>query len=70
MLTGISCVHARATLAQVNKRTENFCHPLVTIESYKKTYEHHINPLLGQSLWKNQFTISHKLLTLNKNQKN
>ncbi|RYR04781.1 hypothetical protein Ahy_B06g084557 [Arachis hypogaea] len=51
MLTGIPCVHACAALARVNKRPEDFCHPLVTMDSYKKTYEHHINPLPGQSLW-------------------
>ncbi|RYR32878.1 hypothetical protein Ahy_A10g047403 [Arachis hypogaea] len=44
MLTGISCVHACAALARVNKRPEDFCHPL-------KTYEHHINFLSGQFLW-------------------
>ncbi|RYQ83071.1 hypothetical protein Ahy_B10g101685 [Arachis hypogaea] len=48
---GIPCVHACAALAWVNKRPEDFCHPLVTMELYKKTYEHHINPLPGQSLW-------------------
>ncbi|RYR35342.1 hypothetical protein Ahy_A10g050511 [Arachis hypogaea] len=51
MLTGIPCIHACAALARVNKRPENFCHLLDTMESYKKTYEHHINPLPGQSLW-------------------
>ncbi|RYR34663.1 hypothetical protein Ahy_A10g049646 [Arachis hypogaea] len=51
MLTGIPCVHACAALARVNKRPEDFCHPLVTMDSYRKTYEHHINPLPGQSLW-------------------
>ncbi|RYR19080.1 hypothetical protein Ahy_B03g063761 [Arachis hypogaea] len=51
MLTGIPCVHACAALARVYKRPEDFCHSLVTMDSYKKTYEHHINPLPGQSLW-------------------
>ncbi|XP_025692605.1 uncharacterized protein [Arachis hypogaea] len=51
MLTGISCVHACAALARVNKRPEDFCHPLVTMDSYRKTYEHYINPLPGQSMW-------------------
>ncbi|RYR01298.1 hypothetical protein Ahy_B06g080163 [Arachis hypogaea] len=51
MLTGIPCVHACAALARVNKRPEDFCHPLVTMDSYRKTYEHYINPLLGQSMW-------------------
>ncbi|RYQ88901.1 hypothetical protein Ahy_B09g095818 [Arachis hypogaea] len=47
MLTGIPCVHACAALARVNKRHEDFYHPLVTMDSYRKTYEHHINPLLA-----------------------
>ncbi|XP_020981334.1 uncharacterized protein LOC110272927 [Arachis duranensis] len=51
MLTGIPCVHACAALARVNKRPEDFCHPLVTMDSYTKTYEHYINPLPGQSMW-------------------
>ncbi|RYR76046.1 hypothetical protein Ahy_A01g000638 [Arachis hypogaea] len=51
MLIGIPCVHACAVLARVNKRPEDFCHPLVTMDSYTKTYEHYINPLPGQSMW-------------------
>ncbi|RYR79232.1 hypothetical protein Ahy_A01g004057 [Arachis hypogaea] len=51
MLTGISCVHACAALARVNKRPEDFCHPLVIMDSYRKSYEHYINPLPGQSMW-------------------
>ncbi|RYR17165.1 hypothetical protein Ahy_B03g061949 isoform C [Arachis hypogaea] len=51
MLTGIPCVHACAALSRVNKPPENFCHPLVTMESYKATYNHHINPIPGQPLW-------------------
>ncbi|RYQ98952.1 hypothetical protein Ahy_B07g086791 [Arachis hypogaea] len=47
----IPCVHACAALARVNKRPEDFCHPLVTMDSYRKTYEHYINPLPGQSMW-------------------
>ncbi|RYQ91793.1 hypothetical protein Ahy_B09g097824 [Arachis hypogaea] len=35
----------------VNKRPEDFCRHLCTMESYNKTYAHHINPLPGQSLW-------------------
>ncbi|RYR52658.1 hypothetical protein Ahy_A06g027542 [Arachis hypogaea] len=49
---GIPCVHACAALARVNRRPEDFCHPLVTMESYRKTYEHYINPLPGPSMWK------------------
>ncbi|XP_016172531.1 uncharacterized protein LOC107614918 [Arachis ipaensis] len=51
MLTGIPCVHACAALARVNKRPEDFCHQLCTMEAYNKTYTHHINSLPGQSLW-------------------
>ncbi|RYR62678.1 hypothetical protein Ahy_A04g020398 isoform B [Arachis hypogaea] len=51
MLTGIPCVHACAALSRVNKPPEDFCHRLLTMESYRKTYNYHINPIPGQSLW-------------------
>ncbi|RYR54986.1 hypothetical protein Ahy_A06g030242 [Arachis hypogaea] len=51
MLTGIPCVHTCAALSQVNKPPEDFCHRLLTMESYRKTYNHHINPIPGQPLW-------------------
>ncbi|XP_016172122.1 uncharacterized protein LOC107614417 [Arachis ipaensis] len=51
MLTGIPCVHACAALARVNKNPEDFCHKLVTMESYRETYRHHINPIPGQTFW-------------------
>ncbi|RYR02718.1 hypothetical protein Ahy_B06g081521 [Arachis hypogaea] len=51
MLTGILCVHVCAALARVNKRPENFCYSLVNMDSYRKTYEHYINPLSGQFMW-------------------
>ncbi|RYR37841.1 hypothetical protein Ahy_A09g042747 [Arachis hypogaea] len=35
----------------VNKSPEDFCHRLLTMESYRKTYNHYINPIPGQSLW-------------------
>ncbi|RYR25626.1 hypothetical protein Ahy_B02g059458 [Arachis hypogaea] len=47
----IPCVYACAAFAMVNKRPEEFCHNLITMDSYNKTYAHHINPLPGQSLW-------------------
>ncbi|RYR51335.1 hypothetical protein Ahy_A06g026354 [Arachis hypogaea] len=51
MLTGIPCVHACVALVRINKRSEDFCHQLCTMEAYNNTYAHHINPLSGQSLW-------------------
>ncbi|RYR04139.1 hypothetical protein Ahy_B06g083723 [Arachis hypogaea] len=51
MLTGIPCVHACAALARVNKHPEDFYHKLITMESYKKTYKYHINPIPGQAFW-------------------
>ncbi|RYR33910.1 hypothetical protein Ahy_A10g048582 [Arachis hypogaea] len=60
MLAGIPCVHACAALARINKRPEDFCHQLCTMEAYNKTYIHHINPLSGQSLWeKSLYTQPH-----------
>ncbi|XP_057747864.1 uncharacterized protein LOC130967058 [Arachis stenosperma] len=51
MLTGMPCVHACAALARVNKRPEDFCHKWLTMDAYRDTYAHYINPLPGQSLW-------------------
>ncbi|XP_072069760.1 uncharacterized protein [Arachis hypogaea] len=51
MLTGIPCVHACAALSRVNKQPEDFCHRWLTMDSYRKTYNHHINPILGQPMW-------------------
>ncbi|RYR42359.1 hypothetical protein Ahy_A08g038827 [Arachis hypogaea] len=51
MLTGIPCIHACAALARVNKHPEDFCHKLITMESYKETYKYHINPIPGQTFW-------------------
>ncbi|RYQ87796.1 hypothetical protein Ahy_B09g095335 [Arachis hypogaea] len=50
MLTGIPCVHACTALSRVNKPPEDFCHCWLTMESYKKTYNHHINSISGQPL--------------------
>ncbi|RYR72020.1 hypothetical protein Ahy_A02g006223 [Arachis hypogaea] len=50
-VAGIPCVHACAAIARVNKWPEDFCHKLLTMESYKATYSHHINPIPGQQLW-------------------
>ncbi|RYR67129.1 hypothetical protein Ahy_A03g013384 [Arachis hypogaea] len=47
----IPCVHACGALSQVNKPLEDFCHFWLTMESYRKTYNHHINPISGQPLW-------------------
>ncbi|RYR19653.1 hypothetical protein Ahy_B03g064521 [Arachis hypogaea] len=51
MLTGIPCVHACAALSRVNKPPEDFCHRWLMMESYRKTYNHHINLIPGQPLW-------------------
>ncbi|RYR12861.1 hypothetical protein Ahy_B04g070169 [Arachis hypogaea] len=51
MLTGMPCVHACVAIARVNKRPEDFCHKWLTMDAYRDTYTHYINPLPGQSLW-------------------
>ncbi|RYQ88458.1 hypothetical protein Ahy_B09g095636 [Arachis hypogaea] len=51
MLTRIPCVHACDALSRVNKPPEDFCHRLLRMESYREIYNHHINPIPGQSLW-------------------
>ncbi|RYR16460.1 hypothetical protein Ahy_B04g073489 [Arachis hypogaea] len=45
------CVHACVALARVNKRLEDFCHKWLTMDAYRDTYAHYINPLPEQSLW-------------------
>ncbi|RYR40618.1 hypothetical protein Ahy_A09g046368 [Arachis hypogaea] len=47
----IPCIHACVALARVNKHPKDFCHKLITMESYKETYKYHINPLSGQAFW-------------------
>ncbi|RYR52840.1 hypothetical protein Ahy_A06g027710 [Arachis hypogaea] len=47
----IPCVHVCAAFARVNKHSKDFCHKLITIESYKEIYKYHINPLPGQPFW-------------------
>ncbi|RYR70110.1 hypothetical protein Ahy_A03g016629 [Arachis hypogaea] len=44
-VAGISCVHACAALARVNKHPEDFYHKLITMESYKETYNQYNKPL-------------------------
>ncbi|RYQ92989.1 hypothetical protein Ahy_B09g099239 [Arachis hypogaea] len=49
---GYLCRHAIVTISVMNGRHENYVHAWLTIESYNKTYEYHINPVRGQELWK------------------
>ncbi|RYR59095.1 hypothetical protein Ahy_A05g024937 [Arachis hypogaea] len=48
---GIPCVHTCAALSCVNKQPKDFCHRWLTMDSYKETYNHHINPIPGQPMW-------------------
>ncbi|RYR31774.1 hypothetical protein Ahy_B01g056676 [Arachis hypogaea] len=50
-ITGMPCVHACAALSQVNKDPEDFCHKWLTMDSYKATYLHSLNPIPGEALW-------------------
>ncbi|RYR41348.1 hypothetical protein Ahy_A08g037747 [Arachis hypogaea] len=34
-----------------DKRAEEYCHEWLTMESYRKTYAFHVNPVKGQDLW-------------------
>ncbi|RYR18095.1 hypothetical protein Ahy_B03g062720 [Arachis hypogaea] len=45
------CAHACAALARVNRKPEDFCHKWLTMDAYRDTYAHYINPLPGQHLW-------------------
>ncbi|RYR20180.1 hypothetical protein Ahy_B03g065265 isoform B [Arachis hypogaea] len=44
-LSGLPCHHAIAAIACMNGRPENYVHALLTMGSYNKIYEFHINPV-------------------------
>ncbi|RYQ95684.1 hypothetical protein Ahy_B08g091029 isoform A [Arachis hypogaea] len=51
-LTGMPCMHAISCIQDKNdKRAEDYCHEWLTMESYRKTYAFHVNPVKGQELW-------------------
>ncbi|RYR54302.1 hypothetical protein Ahy_A06g029560 [Arachis hypogaea] len=50
-ITSMPCVHACAALSRVNKDPEDFCHKWLTMDSYKATYLHSLNPIPGEALW-------------------
>ncbi|XP_072052700.1 uncharacterized protein [Arachis hypogaea] len=51
-LTGMACMHAISAIQDKNgKRTEEYCHELLTMEAYKRTYCFNVNPVKGQDLW-------------------
>nr|XP_025669758.1 uncharacterized protein LOC112769454 [Arachis hypogaea] len=50
-LSGLPCRHAIAAISVMNGRPENYVHAWLTMGSYNKTYEYHINPVRGQQLW-------------------
>ncbi|XP_057761031.1 uncharacterized protein LOC130981452 [Arachis stenosperma] len=50
-LTGMPCMHAISAIQDKNgKRTEEYCHELLTMEAYKRTYCFNVNPVKGQDL--------------------
>ncbi|RYQ79348.1 hypothetical protein Ahy_Scaffold6g108083 [Arachis hypogaea] len=48
---GLPCCHAIAVISVMNGRPENYVHAWLTMGSYNKTYEYHINLVRGQELW-------------------
>ncbi|XP_052109654.1 uncharacterized protein LOC110275608 [Arachis duranensis] len=50
-ITGMPCVHARAAISRINKNPEDFCHHWLTMEAYRATYMHSLNPIPGEELW-------------------
>ncbi|RYR36615.1 hypothetical protein Ahy_A09g041579 [Arachis hypogaea] len=48
----LPCRHVIVAISMINGRPENYAHAWLTIESYNKIYEYHINPVRGQELWK------------------
>ncbi|RYR22025.1 hypothetical protein Ahy_B03g067312 [Arachis hypogaea] len=49
---GLPCRHAIVAISVMNGRPENYVPAWLTMGSYNKTYEYHINPVRGQQLWK------------------
>ncbi|RYR16373.1 hypothetical protein Ahy_B04g073382 [Arachis hypogaea] len=48
---GLPCRHAIAAISVMNGRPENYVHAWLTMGSYNKIYEYHINPVRSQQLW-------------------
>ncbi|RYR73108.1 hypothetical protein Ahy_A02g007418 [Arachis hypogaea] len=48
---GMPCVHACAAISKINRNSEDFCHHWLTMEAYRETYKHSLNPIPGQDLW-------------------
>ncbi|RYR26631.1 hypothetical protein Ahy_B02g060907 isoform A [Arachis hypogaea] len=44
------CVHACAAIARLNGNLEDYCHKWLTMDSYKETYKHSLNPIPGQAI--------------------
>ncbi|RYQ82777.1 hypothetical protein Ahy_B10g101343 [Arachis hypogaea] len=52
LVEGMPCMHAISCIQDKNdKRAEEYCHEWLTMESYRKTYAFHVNPVKGQNLW-------------------
>ncbi|XP_072058246.1 uncharacterized protein [Arachis hypogaea] len=47
----LPCHHIIAAIACMNGRPENYVHAWLTMGSYNKTYEFHINPVREEEMW-------------------
>lgn len=50
-LTGIPCVHARASIMDNGAQPDDFVHSYYSVENYKKAYRYVIMPIPDQSQW-------------------
>ncbi|KAL4306310.1 hypothetical protein AHAS_Ahas16G0165500 [Arachis hypogaea] len=51
------CVHACAAIARLNGNPEDYCYKWLTMDSYRETYKHFLNPIPGQAIWeKSQYS--------------
>ncbi|RYR60857.1 hypothetical protein Ahy_A04g017928 isoform A [Arachis hypogaea] len=58
-LSGLPCRPEIAAISVMNCRSENYVYAWLTMESYNKPYEHHINPVRDQKLSKPRERPSH-----------
>ncbi|RYR43724.1 hypothetical protein Ahy_A08g040122 [Arachis hypogaea] len=48
---GMPCVNACVAISNINRNLEDFCHYWLTMQTYRDTYKHFLNQILGQDLW-------------------
>ena len=52
-LAGIPCMHVASTIAYKKEKAENYVHNYYKVDTYLRTYSHHIQPTNGEDFWPN-----------------